>query len=72
MHKAQLARILPCTYTSKYVVICAMLAEVCSGVEGGVRIRVNIERESWVFISAFGPGSERSEVTRVRRDFLQE
>ena len=24
--------------------------------------RVKIERESWVFISAYGPGSERSEV----------
>ena len=24
-------------------------------------VRVKIERESWVFISAFGPGSERSE-----------
>ena len=24
-------------------------------------VRVNIERESWVFISAYGPGSERSE-----------
>ena len=24
-------------------------------------VRVQIERESWVFISAYGPGSERSE-----------
>ena len=25
-------------------------------------VRVKIERESWVFISAYGPGSEKSEV----------
>ena len=24
-------------------------------------VRVKIERESWVFISAYGPGSEKSE-----------
>ena len=33
--------------------------------EGGViqayRVKVKIERESWVFISAYGPGSEKSE-----------
>ena len=26
-----------------------------------IRLGVKIERESWVFISAHGPGSERSE-----------
>ena len=25
-------------------------------------VRVKLERESWVFISAYGPGSEKSEV----------
>ena len=29
-------------------------------------VRVKIERESWVFISAYGPGSEKSEV-EIRR-----
>ena len=37
---------------------------MCSRIEGGViqaYVGVKIERESWVFISAYGPGSGNSE-----------
>ena len=41
-----------------------MVDEVCCRMEGGVVqsfVGLSEYRESWVFISAYGPGSEKSE-----------